>query len=453
MAHTGAVAGSVEACDAALRTAGVLQVFTLDELIETATLVSQVRKKSRGAKVAALSLSGGEIALAVDAAEESGVAFAPLGAAQARLEALLPPFAHLSNPLDLTWAGLYDPNVAEGCARALGELDDVGTLLLLQDAPSGLGAQQAARYSNLLQSVARGAQAAGKPLVAVSNLSDEPHAELARAARDAGVPYLRGTREGLFAVSRFAQWAAYSPRTPALDPAEKRAAQERWRRREAGRLPAEHEARAILQSYGIAGATERFVRTPEEAAAAAKAIGFPVVLKGLVADMVHKSDAGLVKLRLASEEAVREAAGDTLRRMEQIESKALLGLLVQKLISPVAEILVGARVDPDFGPLIVVGAGGVNVELYKDVSVNTAPIDEDQALAALQSTRISRVLDGWRGAPPGDRGAAAKVIAALSRFIADFAHEVEEVEINPLAVLEEGKGCLALDCVIVQRRA
>src|SRR5688500_15523095 len=212
MAHTGAVAGSVEACDAALRAAGVLQVFTLDEMIETAALVSRVRAKPAARKVAALSLSGGEIALAVDAAEESGVAFAPLGAAEPRLKALLPPFAHLSNPLDLTWAGLYDPSVAEGCARALAELDDVGTVVLLQDAPSGLGAQQAARYSGRLQAVARGAQGAGKPLVAVSNLSDEPHSELARAARENGVPFLRGTREGLFAISRYAQWANHTAR-------------------------------------------------------------------------------------------------------------------------------------------------------------------------------------------------------------------------------------------------
>ncbi len=122
MAHTGAVAGSVEACDAALRAAGVLQVFTLDELIETAALVSQIRAKPTVRKIAALSLSGGEIALAVDAAEENGVAFAALGEAEARIKKLLPEFAHLSNPLDLTWAGLYDPSVAEGCARALAEL-------------------------------------------------------------------------------------------------------------------------------------------------------------------------------------------------------------------------------------------------------------------------------------------------------------------------------------------
>jgi len=442
MAHTGAVAGSVEACDAALRDAGVLQVFTLDELIETASLVSQIRTKPKARKVAALSLSGGEIALAVDAAEESGLAFAPVGPAQAGLQSLLPPFAHISNPLDLTWAGLYDPKVAEGCARALADLDDVGTVVLLQDAPAGLGAQQAARYSGLLKAVATGVQAAGKPLVAVSNLSDEPHPELARVARETGVPYLRGTREGLFAIARYA--AQRPPRErPPSDPRERAAALERWQRLQGNPMPAEHEARAVLESYGIRGPEERFVRTPDEAAAAARAIGFPVVLKGIVAGVVHKSDAGLVKLRLASEEAVRDAA--------EKMAKPNLGFLVQKMITPVAELLVGARVDPDFGPLIVVGAGGVNVELYKDVSVNTAPISESDALAALASTRIARTLDGWRGVPRGDATAAAKAIAALSRFIADFTGDLQEVEVNPLAVLEEGRGCLALDCVMVPR--
>jgi acyl-CoA synthetase (NDP forming) len=453
MAHTGAVAGSVEACDAALRASGVLQVFTLDELIETAALVSQLPIRPATRSIAALSLSGGEIALAVDAAEENGVIFAALGEAEAPIKSLLPPFAHLSNPLDLTWAGLYDSSVAEGCARALAELTEVGTLVLLQDAPAGLGAQQAARYSALLQAVARGAHAAGKPLVAVSNLSDEPHPELARVAREAGVPYLRGTREGLAAVARYAQWAMHKslPRGQPLDGHEKETARQRWHALSAGRLPAEHEARAILASYGIAGPEERFVRSAEEAALAANAIGFPVALKCLVADMVHKSDAGLVKLRLASDDAVRQAGQKMLMRAARLKGKPVLGFLVQKMMSPVAEILVGARVDPDFGPLIVVGAGGLNVELYKDVSVNVAPIDEEGALAALAATRISRLLEGWRGAAPGDTKAAARGISALSRFIADFADEVREVEINPFAVMEQGQGCVALDCVIIAR--
>jgi acyl-CoA synthetase (NDP forming) len=442
MAHTGAVAGSVEACDAALAASGALQVFSLDELLETAALVSQIRRKPSARRIGALSLSGGEIALALDAAEENGIVFASLGEAEAKIKPLMPEFSHLSNPLDLTWAGLYDAKVAEGCALAIGELEDVGTLVLLQDAPTGLGAQQAGRYATLLAAVARGAQAAGKPLVSVTNLSDAPHPELARVARESGVPYLRGTREGLGAIARYAQWATRPVRTSiGTNEREKKPALQRLQAFGSGRMPAEHEARQILASYGIAGPEERFVSTAEEAANSAQEIGFPVVLKGMVPGMIHKSDAGLVKLRLASVDAVRQAA----------QAMKAPGFLVQKMMSPVAEILVGARVDPDFGPLIVVGAGGINVELYKDVAVRVAPISEEDALAALACTRISRVLDGWRGAPAGDRKAAAKGISAVSRFIADFADEVREVEINPFAVFEEGKGCVALDCVIVSK--
>ncbi|MGZ5618281.1 MAG: acetate--CoA ligase family protein [Usitatibacter sp.] len=440
MAHTGAVAGSVEACDAALAASGAIQVFTLDELLETAALVSQVKTRPTARAIGALSLSGGEIALALDAAEENGIAFAPLGLAEAKIKPLMPEFSHLSNPLDLTWVGLYDPKVAEQCAKAMGELKEVGALVLVQDAPTGLGAQQAGRYATLLAAVARGAEAAGKPLVAVSNLSDEPHPELARTARETGTPYLRGTREGLAAIATYARWAVedFNRKAPSSRPGEKEFASKLLRQSSA---PAEHEARAILAGYGIAGPKEKYVTSADDAAKAAAAIGFPVVLKGVVPGMLHKTEGGLVKLRLPDAQAVRDAAA----------AMKAPGYLVQQMLSSAAELLVGARVDPDFGPLIVVGAGGVNVELYKDVAVRLAPICEEEALAAIAATRASRLLGGWRGAKPADVAAAAKTVSALSRFIVDFESEVSEVEINPLAVLEQGSGCLALDAVIVTK--
>lgn len=447
MAHTGAVAGSVEACDAALAAAGAIQVFSLDELLETAAVASGLRVRPSTRKIGALSISGGEIALGLDAAEEYGVQFAPLGAAQTKIAPLMPAFSHLSNPLDLTWAGLYDPSVAERCARAIGEEAEVGALVLMQDAPTGLGAQQATRYATLLSAVARGAEAAGKPLIAITNLSDQPHPELARAAREAQVPYLRGTREGMAAIGRYARWATRPTRpiAAAADPRERDPAHALFAPLRGALPPAEHEARRILASYGVTGPAERFEQSAAGAVQAAATIGFPVVLKGIVPGMLHKTEAGLVKLRLANVDAVHEAV----RAMQAAHGGALAGFLVQAMIAPVAEIFVGARVDPDFGPLVVVGAGGVNVELYKDVSVRVAPIAEDEALDALSATRVARLLEGWRGAPAGDKRAVARTVAALSRFIADFVGEVREIEINPLAVLAEGQGCAALDCVIV----
>ena len=454
VAHTGAVAGSVEACDAALRAAGAIQVMSLDELIETAILVSSVTPAPAQRGVGVLSLSGGEIALALDAAEEGGVELPPASPVQAELAGLLPKFASIANPLDLTWAGLYDPEVARGCARALGSHSDVGTLVLLQDAPKGLGPQQAGRYSRLLTSVAAGAKDSSVPLVAVSNLSGEIHPELARAAKDAGVSYLRGTQEGFSALGRFARWAAGTPPvTPMPDDEVPRAtAQSRLAALSGARMPSEYEAREILGAYGLTGPRERLTAGVDEAVAAAKCIGFPVVLKCLVAGMVHKTEAGLVQVGLRSSDEVVGSARSMLER-GRAKGRTILGLLIQEQIRPIAELFVGGRIDPDFGPLIVVGAGGVLVELYNDVAVRLAPIDEHAALEALRATRAARLLDGFRGKPRGDASAVARAVSAVSHFVASFAEDISEVEVNPLAVLAEGQGCSALDCVIVPRNS
>lgn len=452
MAHTGAIAGSSEAFDAALRATGAIQVHSIDELVETALLASHLPRTMRVRGLAALSLSGGEIALALDTAQEIGASFVPLGSAREEIAGLLPPYAHLENPLDLTWAGLYDPEVAKACARALASQDDVGILLLLQDAPGRLGPQQAARYANLLARVAAGTSEAGKPLVALSHLSDEPHPDLARAARESTAPYVKGTKAGLSALVRWIDWAGAVPAHESSVSSEgtvgsARAALATLSR---DRLPTETEARSALASYGLVGPQERLVQTPSTAGRAAVELGFPVVVKGLVRNVIHKSDAGLVKVGLRSVREVEEVAASMLARAREGTSE-LVGVLVQAQVFPVAELFVGARRDPQFGPLIVFGAGGVQVELYKDVAVRLAPIGEDEALAALASTKVARLLEGFRGSPVGDARAAACAISAVSAFAADFRDSVEEVEINPLAVLPDGHGCLALDCVIVPR--
>jgi acyl-CoA synthetase (NDP forming) len=453
-AHTGALAGSDEVCRAAFRAAGIIQVATLDELIETAALASGLPARTEAAGVAMLSLSGGEIALALDNAEPADIVFAPVAAARAEIASLLPPYAHIANPLDLTWTGLYDPGVAERCAHALGRQADVGLIALLQDAPSGLGPQQASRYANLLASVARGARAAGKPLVAVSNLAGETHPAYAKAAAEARVPCLRGTQEGLFALARYLRWAT-AEAAPAMTgggtPAEAAEAKRRLDSLPPGRAPAEHEARAAIEAYGIRGPRQALVADPGAAADAARALGFPVVLKGMVENVLHKSEAGLVKTNLRTADDVRAAAEAMLAAARSPGRGAPLGLLVQEMMAPVVELFVGARVDPDFGPAVAVGGGGVMVELYRDVALRPAPVDEATAIAMLDETRAGKLLRGWRGSPAADIAAAARVVAQLSRFAVDFRSHVAEVEINPLAVFAAGRGCAALDCVIVPR--
>ena len=449
MAHTGAVAGSDEACDAALLAAGAMQVHSLDDLIETTLLASKSLTRPTKPMLGGLSLSGGEIALVLDAAEEIGVEFAPLDSALPTVKKLLPPFAYLANPLDLTWAGLYDPAVAQGCAEAIASQTNVGMLVLLQDAPTGLGSQQATRYSKLLEAVGRGAASAKIPVVALSNVSDQPHPALQDVADKAKIPYLRGTRVGLSAISRYVTWST-RPAQPLVAGSAREGglAKSRLDLVPSHRLAAEHEARDILRSYGVAGPQEQFSSSVEGAVAAAAEIGFPVVLKGLVENMVHKSDAGLVKVGLVTAENVRLAAEAMLLSTANLPDR-FLGFLVQRKISSLAEIFVGARVDADFGPLVVVGAGGVQVELYKDVAIRLAPINEETATEAIASTKIARLLGGFRGQPAGDVQAVARTMSALSRFIAEFSDRISEIEINPLAVMAKGQGCIALDCVLI----
>jgi acyl-CoA synthetase (NDP forming) len=444
MAHTGAVAGSDEACDAALAAAGAIQVHSLDDLIETALLASTIGMKPSTTQLGGLSLSGGEIALVLDAAEELDVTFAPLDAAKHTVKQLMPPFAHLSNPLDLTWAGLYDPAIAQRCAEAIASQDNVGALVLLQDAPSGLGAQQAGRYARLLEAVGKGAAAAKKPLVALSNVSDQPHSLLQETADRLAAPYLRGTRIGLGAIASYAKWAC-TPLPSSMPP---RSVATRLDFLPRGRLAAEHEARAALKEYGVDGPSERFVDSAEEAVAAAEAIGFPIVLKGIVENVIHKSDAGLVRVGLNTAADVQREVTQMVHAAGRLEGK-LLGFLVQRKLSSVCEMFVGARVDPDFGPLVAVGAGGIQVELYKDIAVSVAPLDVDGALQAIARTRVAKLLAGFRGAPAADIDAVARTVSAVSRFIADHADQISEVEINPLAVMERNKGCVALDCVVL----
>ncbi|NGX97494.1 MAG: CoA-binding protein, partial [Candidatus Afipia apatlaquensis] len=148
---------------------------------------------------------------------------------------------------------------------------------------------------------------------------------------------------------------------------------------------------------------------------------------------------------------VQRAAETMAQSVARNSDHRFLGFLVQRKISSLGEIFVGARVDADFGPLIVVGAGGVQVELYKDVAIRLAPIDEKSAYEAIASTKIARLFEGFRGAPVGDIQAVARTVSALSRFMVDFSDRICEIEINPLAVLEQGQGCVALDCVLIPR--
>jgi acyl-CoA synthetase (NDP forming) len=267
------------------------------------------------------------------------------------------------------------------------------------------------------------------------------------------VPMLRGTERALRIVNALAHAGARPIHAgPFAAPPADTEFVRRWRARAAtlDRPTAlnEVESKALLAEFGIPLPPERLVRTADEAAAAAQAIGFPVVLKAVSAALPHKSDAGLVCLNLADASAVRQAAAAVTGRASSM-GVTLDGMLVAKQVSGGTEVVLGVQRDVEMGPVVMFGMGGVLVELFKDVSFAPATLDREQARAMVRATRAGAMLDGYRGRKPGDVDALCDALVSLGRLARDLGDVIEAIDVNPLLVREQG--VVALDALVVLR--
>ncbi len=212
----------------------------------------------------------------------------------------------------------------------------------------------------------------------------------------------------------------------------------------------ELEAKRLLAEYGIRSPAERLAQDAGEAAAIAAELGFPVVLKVVSPDIPHRSDAGGVRLGLRDAGAVRAAWGEVVAAVRTHRPHARVdGLLVAEQVEPVVELIAGIKVDPVFGPVVVAGAGGIFVEVLRDVSLRLPPLDEAEARAMLEELRVAALLHGARGRPPADVQAAATALVCLGELALDLGPRLRELDVNPLLVLPEGRGAVAADALIV----
>jgi acyl-CoA synthetase (NDP forming)/DNA-binding transcriptional LysR family regulator len=449
-AHTGSLASSHTAASEFFRHAGIVVVDDLDELVEACTLFDTLRKPPANDGLGVINISGGEVALTCDLGQELGLHLPPLGAATTEaLSAVLPAFATPANPLDATSAALSDPQVYQRSMRAL--LDDpaIGLVAVSQDCPSGLSDGAARGYSKLAQSAAEVARTAAKPMVFYSNVAGPLHPVTIEPLRGTQVPVLQGARPALVAIRSYLEWHRWTP-APAAQ-ARGVQAQPAWRTRLADGTPlSENEAKRFLQDHGVRTTRETPAATAEAAVRAAQEIGFPVVLKVDSADIAHKSDVGGVALSLNDAAAVAQAFDRVLHNVRQHRPDAKVdGVVVQEMVVGGVELIVGSAQHRPFGPGIVVGAGGVLVELMNDSAFALAPVSAAQARQLVGRTRASRLLDGYRGAPPADRHALEAVVVRVSDIAQAYADVIEAIELNPVAVLREGQGACALDALIV----
>jgi acyl-CoA synthetase (NDP forming) len=440
--HTGALAGSEAVFDAMFHRAGAWRVRSVEQLVELAQAAIALGpdRLPRGRRVTLLTASGGFGVLLADAATSAGLELPTPSAETQRRIIEVVPYASPRNPVDATAQMSSRPEILERILTALLEDGNSDALVLLVSS---------AMYLPRLRSVFMAALTSVRQLYPDRVLALCMHGPMDAAAELAalGYPVTDGLNACCTMLAGLVGLAEGLERQPVPDVALPPPAtlQQDALRTEIG-------AKQALAAAGVPVLPERLASGPDDAAAAASQLGFPVVLKIVSADVPHKTEVGGVVLGLTDIDAVRIAAAAMLARVKQAVPKARIdGLLVAPMVSGGTEMILGAKQDPVFGPVVVAGLGGIFAEILQDVAVRPAPVTQAEAMEMLRSLKAFPVLSGARGALPADLPAAAAAIAALSVFAAQHVETIAEIDINPLLVRPEGKGVVALDALIVAR--
>ncbi len=429
--HTGAVAVDDDVFNAMCHRYGITRCKSIDEMVDFALAFRQ-KRLPRGNKLAVVTTSGGAVGLTLEAIGDEGGQLATLSSETfKKMDEFVPEGVDVHNPMDAgsTLAGKV-PDFCELCEMFAAD-DDVDIIAVqgrvpLADDP----VKTPESYIKLKNST-------DKPIFAFTRMAQNCDAALREFQDGAGMPFLFSVPTMVRSMQALVHYGEARRRgLPELPAASGDAAN-----------VSEERLADVLSKCGLTAPQQLVASDPDRAATAASKIGFPVVLKIVSDEISHKTEAGGVILDLQDADAVREAAIDL---QNKIGADKISGFLVQEMVDGL-EMLVGVREDPDFGPLVVVGLGGIFVELMKDVSLRLAPVNEADAKEMLSELRGAKALDGFRGQAPRDVGALVKSIVALSDFFVDHRTWLSEIEVNPVIVLEEGKGVRAVDVRPVRR--
>lgn len=442
--HTGALAGSDRAFDAAVRQAGALRVDTVEELFDVARGLATQPLPS-GRRLIVVTNGGGLGIVATDAARAAGLTIAPIDdAIQGRLAEGLPAAAGLGNPVDLV--GDADARRYGHALHTLGPDTADAVLVLL----TPQAATDAASVARTIVGATR-----GWPIpVAAAFVGGARVAPGVRVLEEAGIPcyaFPETAVKMLAGMTRLAERRAVVTALagPALDPTRGRA----WLAglgAAPGRQLGMRELAPLLAAYDIPRIAARVAESADAAAAAAERIGFPVALKIVSPDIVHKTEVGGVALMLRDHRGVRDAAAAMLGRAARERPEALIqGFLVEAMAPAGKELLLGGVRDAQFGPLVMVGLGGIYVEVFADTAARLAPASPAEARVMLDELRMAPLLRGTRGEPPVDRDALAAIVGRFSQLLVDLP-ELAEIEINPLTV--GASGAVAVDARARLRR-
>jgi acyl-CoA synthetase (NDP forming) len=448
MAHTGALAGSIETFDAISTREGVIRVRGLDELLETTECFVHA-ELPRGNRLAAVTLSGGKRGLLIDAFYSAGMNFAPLCQdATDKLAAMLGPGSIVGNPLDAGFAAVVDPSVYMKSIKIM--IDDPDTDIVIIDAELPKAPHEL-RERNL-RIVNDMADAAAKPVIYISAMSIG-FTEYTKALRKSlpNIAVMQGMDRAVGAIKELIDYAALDKNVPDIVSSSTRQARallEKTLKTATGAALDEVASKKLLKAYGIPISKEAIAQTAAEAVKIAKTIGFPVVAKVVSPDILHKSDIGGVVLNLGSAAEVKKAFNDITARVKKLKGKPKLeGILIAQQVKADLELVVGASLDAEMGPVVLFGTGGIDIELMKDVALAGAPIDASEAKRLIARTKAGVKIKGYRGKPALHEASAIKALVGLSNLIADAAGRIASIDVNPFLI--NSKTGVAVDALVV----
>ena len=452
-AHTGALAGSLDAFDAVAGAAGAMRVRNLDDLVETVEYLAHA-PLPKGPRISAMTFSGGFRGLLLDCAELNGLKFPELSAVtRDRLDKILGVGTILGNPLDAGFTALSSTKAYLECVQTLIEDPEIDIVMLQEEVPRWPGS---ARKEANLRAVNELAPTAGKPIVFISMISYGQN-EYSRQLR-AQLPNLtflqepdRILRTMRVITNYIGQSSAASESNGHKSVPEGVALLAELARKDGPATLDEVTSKKLLGLYGIAAPQEALVHTADEAVAAASRSGYPVVAKVVSAALPHKSDIGGVIVGLKTANDVRNAFGNISSAVANHPARpGMTGILIAQMISDGLECVLGSARDPEIGPVLLFGSGGVDLELVRDTALAAPGLDRNSALALVDRTRAGQITRGYRGRPVLDRAALADALTGLSQLILDADGLIESVDINPFLVGESGG--VALDALVVLRR-
>ncbi|MGD9532168.1 MAG: acetate--CoA ligase family protein [Candidatus Nitrosocosmicus sp.] len=441
MSHTGALMGADEVYDAVFKQAGVIRVDTMQELFELATAFSKqpLPLDNKGAVI--VSNAGGPAIISTDSCSKYGIKMADISQSRENISKVIPPHGSSRNPVDIV--GDADYNRFEKVLKEVLSNPNVGSVVTMCTPSATLD------YNDLARTIIRTSKDSGKTmLAALMGLAEG--VDNKSILSEGGVPhfmYAEPAIRTLDSMYKFGKWLTNKEEPLPTFTADK----EKVRNvlstvYDEGRTNLlEDEGYSVLQAYGFPVPKSKLVNNEDDAVKAATEIGFPVVMKITSKDIIHKSESGGVKVGLKNAEEVKNAYNSILSNVKNYNPNAKIeGVLVQEMVTNSKELILGAKQDKLFGPLLMFGLGGIYVEILKDVNFRLAPISQSEAQEMVESIKTISLLKGARGEKPSDIPSIVDCLLRLSQLIVDFP-EIEEFDINPLLVLEEGRGSRVVD--------